>query len=331
MDPLHFPPRTPGRNDGQENLAPETDVLDEYTGKTTVPSITAQVVLQRPDQHATTVFWVLNKEESCCTVTDFLNPKPGGWGNPGGGLELIDAFDRLGNLRSFEGMICECGRREVKAETGFIHFQFEPDCATRQFSFLCEMHRSGHRIITLAAQLENFEQRLTENNEIEEVNEIEGAAWFDLSKSPVDLLGGGTYLPYWSHVRRTVTVLERLARNREKGVPPIHPLWKIAFKMGSGDSRFPSGGYCLEPRAWYEEMRYLIDTKATKVDLNRIFELYREKIEVQVAIEGERKRIITSPVRDAQFAATREDMRLLAEYQTRLAQEEQKWLDFIQT
>ena len=332
MDLLHLLPKRAG---WQEDLAQETDVFDEYVGRTMVSSITVQVVLQRPDQHATTVYWVLNREESDSNVPDFPTPKPRGWGNPGGGLELVDAFSRSDQLHSFEGMILACARREVTAETGFIYLQFEPDFATRRFPLLRNVHRSGHRIFTLSARLNNFEQRFTEEGEVEEANEIERGLWFDLSKSPVDLLAEEPDLPYWSHVWRTVTVLNRLAQNRGKSVPPIHPLWKLVFRVGAGDPRFPADGYCLEPRAWYVELRHLVDIRATRINFDRIFDLYREEIEVQRAIEAER-RPVAPPVRDIrdsiqqpQCIATSEDLRLLAEYRAKIAREEEEWREFM--
>ena len=311
-------------------LPVRTPGYEQDMDRTTVPSITVQVVLRHPSQHPTCVYWVLNKEESDCDIPDFPTPKPRGWGNPGGGLEPHDTFDHSGKFRSFEDMILACAMREVRAETGFVHFRFEQDSTTCQFPFIYNMHKSGHRILTLAARLDTFEQKFTDNGEVEEANEIEGGMWFDFSMSPADFLRDEADLPYWSHVRRTIMVLNRLARNKERDVPPIHPLWKLIFHVGAGDPRFPSHGYCLEPPAWYEEMRYLINANAAQIDLDRIFRDNREQIEVQRAIEAERGRSLL-PSSACASQPTAQDIYLLAEYRKKIAreEEEEEWREFM--
>ena len=315
----------------QEDLANGRCALGEdISNDTGVSSITVQVVLLHPG-HDSMVYWVLNKQEPTCMIRDYPAPKPRGWGNPGGGVEPVDALDLSGRIRSFQEMVCAGARREVRDETGFPHFQFQPYGEPP----LCYVHLSGHQVITLAGCLRDFVQM-----PIEEVEEIEDGAWFDLAQSPVDLFQHHEDLPYLSHVRRTIIVLNRLAQQNGKHLPYIHPLWKLVFSVGAEDPRFPLFGYSMQRDEWREEMRLLIKEKATQINLDRIWEAHKHEIEMKQAMErsfappvldiiqGETRRFHSST--EAKGMPTQEDLRRLKEHKARItrANQEQEWQAF---
>ncbi len=214
------------------------------------PSMTVHVVLTHPHDPAK-IYWVLNRQEPLTTTYHFSRtPKPRGWGNPGGGLEVMDAQDNAGHTRSSDQMIQTCARREVVAETGFTNFNFEYATPLNSV-FLRYTCPSGHHVITLAALLQNFQQVA-----VEEVEEIEDGAWFDLSVSPIELFQRRSDLPYWSHVRRSIMVLNRIAqRSTRRPFPLIHPTWNLVFPIK--DMNAPKRS-TLPSTAWYQQLRHHI-------------------------------------------------------------------------
>ncbi|MDP3778551.1 MAG: NUDIX domain-containing protein [bacterium] len=218
------------------------------------PSMTVHVVLMHP-HNPTKIYWVLNKQEPLTAYHFSKTPKPRGWGNPGGGLEIMDVHDLTGRERSSDQMVQTCAQREVIAETGFMNFNFEY-AAPLNSIFLRYTCPSGHQVITLAAFLQNFQQV-----EIEEVEEIEDGAWFDLSISPVELFQRRPDLPYWSHVRRTIMILNRIAQSQGKPLPPIHPTWNMVFPSDKGNLRI-SFQHSLPSTLWYEQLKRTIRNMA---------------------------------------------------------------------
>lgn len=210
------------------------------------PSMTVHVVLMHPRDPAK-IYWVLNKQEPLTTYHFSKTPKPRGWGNPGGGLEVMDAQDDTGHARSSDQMIQTCARREVAAETGFMNFHFE-EAVPLNSVFLRYVCPSGHHVLTLAAFLKDFRQ-----DEIEEVEEIEDRAWFDLSISPIELFQHWPDLPYWSHVRRTIIVLNRIAQRHRRPLPQIHPTWNLVFP-----NIRTSPKHSIPSAIWYSQMRSAI-------------------------------------------------------------------------
>lgn len=237
-------------------------------------SITVQVVLRHPYDDSK-VFWVLNtKEPNRMSERIYGTPKPRGWGNPGGGLERIDLFDAKGASCSFEDIILACGIRETRCETGFIDFTFER-YSPSQISFLRHQYAFGHRVLTLVARLHTLTQICIEEVE---TGEIEDGQWFDLSLPPTQLFKNHGDIPYWSHVRRTLICLFRVARQSRKYIP-IHTLWGLVFPVGKGDMRFPLNGYCLPPRDWYQEFKYDIACSNDSINLDRIYMKYQQEID----------------------------------------------------
>ncbi|MDP3770252.1 MAG: NUDIX domain-containing protein [Candidatus Sungbacteria bacterium] len=223
-----FVPQEPQEDEETLVVENQLDFFEEFEEESQ-PSITVQVVLMHP--HDTdTVYWVLNKQEvaiaSGCAAYD--TAKPRGWGNPGGSVEEIDGIDEAGFPRSFEETLVAAARREVTDETGFVNFDFVP-YLPNQLEFLRYRHDSGHMVITMAARLRNFEQKLVMGTDgtmyVKEMEEIERGRWLDLTVSPIELFKNEKDLPYWSHIRRTIIVLQRLGKGRSR----IHSLWRLVF------------------------------------------------------------------------------------------------------
>lgn len=207
--------------DEQLNLFEESD---EHAPQR---SITVQVVLMHP-YNVNTIYWVLNKEEIIVASQHYHGPKPPGWGNPGGSIETVDETDQNGAIRSFEETLVAAAKREVEHETGFVNLDFIPDLQNK-LEFLRYVYDTGHTVITLAARLRDFKQELVLGKDgtwhVREIEEIDRGRWFDLSLSCTELFEHEQCLPYRSHIRRTVIVLQRINR----GYSRIHPLWKAVF------------------------------------------------------------------------------------------------------
>jgi len=248
-----------------------------------VPSVTVQIVLLRPEveRRRTEVYWVLNREERVPTTNGFVTCKRKGWGNPGGGLEQRDMVDARGYPLSYDGMLKKCAARELEGETGFAHFDIIP-YLPNQVHFLIffeKSHGTQHTVYTLAARLRDNMQGAIE--EVEKM-EIERGKWVDLSLSPLEFLENkDDPLPYYSHVKRTIITLNRLASTEGKSKLWIHPTWRLVFPIGKGDPRFPEEGYALRVAAWAEEMRNMVATGNNRIDLNRIHAIFLQDMRVK--------------------------------------------------
>lgn len=238
-------------------------------------SITVQSVLLHPSLEGV-VYWVLNKQETENTEqAHYLTPKPRGWGNPGGGVEFTDRVDLNGTAHSLEKTIENCGRRELKDETGFLNFKFQR-YSPSQIHFLRNDYSYGHCVVTLLGRLLDFQ-----SVPIKETEEIICGGWFDLSISPIKLFQNHSDLPYWSHVRRTINVFRYLARQtgNKKTINNIHPLWDIVFPIMTRNSRFPKNGYLIPHRDWYRVMRYFIQYPHHDTHLNAIYDYLKLDID----------------------------------------------------
>lgn len=238
-----------------------------------ISSMTVQTVLLHPSRKGL-VYWVLNKQETQSIRQN--TPKPRGWGNPGGGVELFDRINEQGIPHSLEKTIESCGRRELTDETGFLHFEFKRN-ARSQLPFIRYDDPYGHCVIILLAQLRDYQ-----SIPIKEVEEIVCGSWFDLSVSPVELFQDKTDLPYWSHVRRTIIILDYVAQHAGSNdlLRTIHPLWNLVFPFVTQDSRFPQEGYLIHWTDWYRIMRVFITRRIHTLDLDCIYEqLTRPHIE----------------------------------------------------
>ncbi|MEK9195076.1 MAG: NUDIX domain-containing protein [Patescibacteria group bacterium] len=267
---------------------PVSDQGDVFWGNNAssgITSMTIQTVLLHPSIKGL-VYWVLNQEETKSTRHALYNsPKPRGWGNPGGGVELIDSVNECGIPHSFEKTIASCARRELTDETGFTNFEFKRNSASG-LAFTRYDDPYGHCVITLVAQLYDHVSL-----PIKEIEEIVCGSWFDFSISPIKLFQDTTDLPYWSHVRRTITIFHRLAQQTGDNdvVRAIHPLWNLVFPIITQDPRFPQQGYLIPPPHWYHIMRIYITRRVHALDLDCIYEYLRPQIEEKRRQENDRR------------------------------------------
>lgn len=278
--------------------------------------ITVQVLARHRDI-PTSIGWahnLLEKEPTNLARYDF-KPKPAGWGNSGGGLEPTD-LEKLAKL--FPGhsiltgpalsedqrIIIAGGIREFLSETGYRDFNIITDYPG---VFLDEykyrdwvdingvVHPGGHRKITLWGEVHNF--RVYENDWIEK-HEVDRTDWFDTAESlPAQFFNPLTRpdRPYWSHVRPSLIGLLRiygyLRANSDEFVPNIpdriHPSWWYIFKIGSGDSRFPAGGYKLSPKEWYKLFDFMVAKRLEEVDNDFLFDFFRDSLNKAIREEEE--------------------------------------------
>ena len=284
------------------------DIVPKYESNEDLPSITVQVVLKHPNSDSV-VYWVLNKKE-VDKREDSPTLKPSGWGNPGGGLEQKDRLSRA----SPEAAIHACGRRELIDETGFINFTFEETIQPLYYT-----HKSGHQVITLAAILQNLH-----NIPIKEHEEIECGQWIDLHQSPSYFFDSDGDMPYWSHVRNTIIVLNRLAYVYNLPTIRVHPIWKLVFNVGAGNPRFPLYGFHIkDSHTWRQEFRHHIQKDAKEINLDHIYEVFGEQIK---ELKEKERGLISQ--RAYTERATLQDLRRLAQYKEELRQEEDKWRKF---
>lgn len=248
------------------------------------PSMTVQTVLLHPSMEGS-VYWVLNRQETeSARQGVHSTPKPCGWGNPGGGVELIDCVNEHGVLHSFEKTVASCGKRELVDETGFTHFEFKRNAAL-ELPFIRYDDPYGHCVITLLAQLYDYQ-----SIPVKEVEEITCGSWFDLSVSPVELFQGRADLPYWLHVRRTIIVLNYVAKYMDDNnlMRAVHPLWNLVFPVITQDTRFPQWGYLIPPQHWYHIMRMLIKDRVHAFDMDFIYDHLGPQIDERRRQENDR-------------------------------------------
>lgn len=301
-----------------------------------VSSMTVQTVLLHPAIQGS-VYWVLNRKETeSIQQGRRKTPKFRGWGNPGGGVELIDCVNNHGAPHSSEEIIGSCGKRELEDETGFVHFEFKRNNASK-LPFLHYDNRDGHSVIVLLAQLQDFA-----SIPIKEVEEIICGSWFNLAVSPVELFQDGTDLPYWSHVKRTITVFNYLAKQTSNNdvVHAIHPLWNLVSPLITQDARFPQGGYLISAPDWYDLMRTIIKERKYTLDFDFIYEQLGPQIDEKRRQENDRLLIqkrsdVLPPDPDPLCTIPRiDDFRHVSEQEKRIAQYEEdyrRWVENILT
>ncbi len=282
-----------------------------------IHSMTVQTVLLRPSMDGL-VYWVLNRQETKSLRQGIHStPKLRGWGNPGGGVELVDCVNEHGVLHSFEKTVASCGKRELVDETGFTHFEFKRNAAL-ELPFIRYNNPYGHCVITLLAQLYD-----DQSIPVKEVEEIMCGAWFDLSLSPVESFQGRADLPYWSHVRRTITVLRYATQDADTNntVRAIHSLWNLVFPIVTQDTRFPRGQYLISPPDWYHIMRMLIMNRVHTLDLDFIYDHLGHRIEERRRQENdsqlfEEKSNVLLPKSDSLYVQRpSEQERMVAQYE----------------
>lgn len=269
--------------------------------------ITVQVLPIHP-HISTSVRWVhnlLEKEPSNLARYDY-QPKPAGWGNGGGGLEFDDE-ERLRqlfpnhpiltdkSLTDVQSLIIAGGIREFVHETGLPDITIRTDYPG---VFLYDykyrdwidkngvIHPGGHRKITLWGQLNSFvpDERL----HIER-HEVDQSDWFDTAISLPKLFFNRFTRPdwpYWSHVFSTVIGLLRIYRYQRsideftENVPEkIHPTWWYILQIGSGDPRFPKGGYRPSPSEWYELLKLMVTKKMEIADEDFLFNFVKRNLD----------------------------------------------------
>ena len=225
-------------------------------------------------------------------------PKPAGFGNGGGGME-DDELEHLkevnpahpillnDTLSDEEKKIAACGLREVTDESGYIDIEIMiPDGQLKLNEYF---FRNGHRVVTVWGEVKSLAVV-----PIRERNEVDIAEWFDLAEPFSVAFGGQNWgagptrdkLPYWSHVRRdllSISKIDRYLRQHKQAKQCIgrliHPSWRLVFPVGAGDGRFPSRGFGIHPRVWYELMEEMIRRKLEMVDSDILYHLFRDEIE----------------------------------------------------
>lgn len=246
------------------------------------PNITAQAVLFHPTEP--TLIWLIHdlgdKEPSMDQdILDFYGstPKPPALANPGGGLERGETIIR--------GIT-----REIRGETGFLDFEIVPLDSSR-LDLLRYRKKGGHQILMLEAHLKSLEQ-----GEILEKEETDGGWWFDLTESLIEQLREcpekfSKDLLYWSHNRRLLLAISQRDRQlRYDGSAGacighlVHPSWKLVFKVGMGDPRFPKEGFRIPAhiktakRDWYDLLRWLMKEDITDPNLDHVYEFFSEEV-----------------------------------------------------
>lgn len=275
--------------------------------------ITVQVLARHP--YISTCFrWVHNLLEKEPTKLARYNyqPKPAGWGNGGGGLEPDD-FEKLaklfpdhpilvdGSLTEDQRLIIAGGIREFVHETGYKDIEIKTDYPG---VFLYDykyrdwvdksgvIHPGGHRKITLWGEMTSF---ISYPDLHIEKHEVDRSDWFDLTTSLPKLFSNRfTHpdRPYWSHVRPTLIGILRTYRYF-KSVDPyipdirdkIHSSWWNVFPVGRGDPRFPSNGYRLSPKEWYDLFDILVARKMEYADKDFLVTFLGRKLEDALRIE----------------------------------------------
>ncbi len=273
---------------------------------------TVQVILMHPNEQAR-IYWVLNHEK-ILSSSRLLGQKPRGWGNPGGGIEFIDALSSPeGYYYPTEEIVRRCAIREVRNETGFARFQFAHPLIPA-FPYFRHTNFSGHHRYTTMATLYDLHQTRAEERES---GEIEDGSWFDISLSPVEQFQNKKDLPYWSHLKKTLCSLVYIARKHGRYLQ-IHPLWKLALPLGKRDPRFPAMGYMLTPPLWKTEFAYHISRGRQTIDLDRIYRLYRADID-EVRTYQEHHHPARSNTHAKEYGES---------YPARLERNEQEWREF---
>ena len=242
--------------------------------------------------------------------------KPPGFGNAGGGIEpdelvhfqknepeWFEHYSSLGTLTPTELAIIGCALRESKDESGFCDLEIVLDEDSEKLIILTDFHYrdidpekgvsnvKGHRVVTVWGKYNSYQQR-----PIKEKDEVDYIAWIDFGMPMTEIfkrlrqeLGESAVYPYWSHIRRSLigfSKIDNYHKNREERPyligRMIHPSWRLVFRVGNGDSRFPLYGYQISPRDWYAMFDIMLGRGIEYLDndmlLSSMFPGIREKI-----------------------------------------------------
>lgn len=277
--------------------------------------VTVQVLAKHP-QISTCFRWVHNLlEQEPTTLARYdYQPKPAGWGNGGGGLELDD-LERLAqlfpnhpiltdsSLTEEQRLIIAGGIREFVHETGLKDLTIRTDYPG---VFLYDykykdwvdkngvVYPGGHRKITLWGELTSFVRYPDFHTE---KNEVDDSAWFNLSVSlfkPFTNCFDYPDRPYWSHVRATLIGILRIYRHL-RSIDPyiedirdrIHQSYWSVIQVGRGDPRFPAEGYKPSPKEWYNVFDAMVKNRMEYVDTDFFVKLLGSKLDRAKRMEEE--------------------------------------------
>ncbi len=229
--------------------------------------------------------------------------KPPGFGNAGGGIELdelvhfqknepewFEHYSSLGTLTPTELAIIGCALRESKDESGFCDLEVVLDEDSKELILLTDFHYrdrdpekgvsnvKGHRVVTVWGKYNSYQQR-----PIKEKDEVDHVEWIDFAMPMMGTykrlrreLGESLLYPlysYWSHVRRSLigfSKIDNYHKNREERPyligRMIHPSWRLVFRVGNGDNRFPTSGYQISPEDWYHMFDIMLEKGIEDLD-----------------------------------------------------------------
>lgn len=237
-------------------------------------------------------------------------PKPEGWGNLGGGLEkrfYVPSLDRWfdseldflefyhpghpilsdDSLSQDTKIILACGLREFIHETGYRDVEIRTDYRNEYGEpFLFDYYYTPdketglrHRVVTIWGEVKSFIRQ-----EALEKEEVDKTEWFDLSKSLFKPFFNSLRFPgrpYWSHNWRLLMAIKAVDQHyRHEDLYAIqvdrytHPSWKIVYRVGGGDPRFPIGGYRPPPWDWYKLFDKVVKNRMEMADNDFIFDLF---------------------------------------------------------
>ena len=237
--------------------------------------------------------------------------KPSGFGNSGGGMELdeLERFAReqpewfkyyssFGTLSQTDLALIGCALRESVDESGFTDIQIVLDEDTKELITLTDSYSpEGHRVVTLWGQYRSYHQR-----PIKEKEEVDYVAWVDLAMPVAEVykrlrkeISDPFARPYWSHIRRSLIGISKIDQyHKDREEKPylinrmVHPSWRLVFRVGRRDDRFPDFGYLISPTDWYQMLDVMIDKNIEHVDEDFIFSIFKNQI-VAAKDQQERK------------------------------------------
>ena len=221
--------------------------------------------------------------------------KPPNFGNAGGGMEpdeldrfkknepeLFRYYDSLGTLTAVDLAVIGCALRESKDESGFCDLEIVLG-ENGKLLLLTDYYYQdidpekgisnikGHRVVTVWGKYGSYQSR-----PIKEKDEVDHVEWIDFSMSMKETykrlrreLGESLaypLYPYWSHVRRLLIGISKIDQYRKDTQESpcligrmIHPSWRLVFRVGRGDDRFPVSGYQISPEDWYHLFDIMIE------------------------------------------------------------------------
>lgn len=294
---------------GQLELPLKSSVVpvSNITGKA---GTTVQVLGRNPHS-LTSVLMVHNKLETLVPGALIVamyggRAKPPGFGNAGGGMELdeLERFQKdepgwfkyyssLGTLAATDLAVIGCALRESKDESGFCDLEIVLDEDTKKPVILTDQHYpEGHRIVTLWGQYNSYQQR-----PIKETEEIDHVAWVDFSMPMTEIFKrlrqelGENVSPYWSHLRRLLigfSKIDQYHRSREERPcligRVVHPSWRLVFRVGKRDDRFPPYGYQIFPEDWYHMFDIMLEKGIEDVDNDMLLSEFNGRAKTKVLV-----------------------------------------------